>query len=238
MDNSKEKFDAWLELQPRSIRSNSAVKVNKDESKLLHISTASDIKTFTPRMPENTMSSDTSIVPRVCVSADLAGCIVAHGRVHWDVYNNDHEFTVYGLDWEYALEPNEKIAGIGKDSVGSELWLVPYDKAFIYNKPVKYGVVTFTALTVIPGSADTAAFYLNMAIKADHDFNFFNADKDTELKAGKYYSIRFAPSAQKYPKHNDDSFELSEIDKSKYENLVSSSVKKVPDKLKSLKWGN
>ena len=99
-------------------------------------------------------------------------------------------------------------------------------------------MVTFTALTVIPGSADTAAFYLNMAIKADHDFSFFNGDKDTELKAGKYYSIRFAPSAQKYPKHNDDSFELSEIDKSKYENLVSSSVKKVPDKLKSLKWGN
>ena len=52
MDSSKEKFDAWLELQPRNIKSNSAVKVNKDESKLLHISTASDIKTFTPRMPD------------------------------------------------------------------------------------------------------------------------------------------------------------------------------------------
>ena len=111
MNADKEKFDAWLELQPRKIRDNITVRVNKDKTKLLHISTNSDIATFTPRMPENVMVQDTNVVPRVCVSLDLAGCIVAHGRVHLDVYNNDHEFTIYGLDWEYALEPMRKSLG-------------------------------------------------------------------------------------------------------------------------------
>ena len=79
MNADKEKFDDWLELQPRKIRDNITVKVNKDNTKLLHISTNSDIATFTPRMPENVMVQDTNVVPRVCVSLDLAGCIVAHG---------------------------------------------------------------------------------------------------------------------------------------------------------------
>ena len=237
MNADKEKFDAWLELQPRKIKDNITVKVNKDKSKLLHISTNPDIATFTPRMPENVMSQDTNVVPRICVSLDLAGCIVAHGRVHFDVYNNDHEFTIYGLDWEYALEPNEKIAGIGKQSVGSELWLVPYDKAFVYNKPVKYGKATFTALTVVPNAKRDAGYYLNAVIRADHDFNFFDGDKDTELKSGKYYSVRFEPWMCSYPKHNSVSFELSEIDRATYDTLLSTSVKKVPDKLESLKWG-
>ena len=39
------------------------------------------------------------------------------------------------------------------------------------------------------------------------------------------------------PKHNSESFELTEIDRATYDTLLSTSVKKVPDKLESLKWG-
>ena len=90
---------------------------------------------------------------------------------------------------------------------------------------------------MVPNARRDAGYYLNAVIKADHDFNFFNDDKDTELKSGKYYSVRFEPWMCSYPKHNPESFELTEIDRVTYDTLLSTSVKKVPDKLESLKWG-
>lgn len=236
-EDMDEALTNWLELQPRKIKDNSLVVKNTDATRLLHISTDSDIKAFTPRLPENRIDSDTNVVPRVCVSPDLAACIVGHGRVHWDVYMNEHEYTVYGFEWNYAVQPNEKIAGIGEHNVGTELWLVPYEKAYVYNKPVKLGKVSIVSVSVVPSGERHTSFFLNMAIKATDDFPFYLDGPPVTLSAGKHYQVKFEPWLCNYPKRNLTSFTIEEIDKSKYDSLVSKTIKSIPDKLGSLKWG-
>ena len=239
MENDKEMFDHWLSLQPKKITVNSEVVVNQNPKELLlHMSTASDIKKFTPRMPENVAANDNTLVPRLCVSKDLAGCIRGHGRMHWDIYCGDSEYTIYGFEWERVLMPNQNIAGIGVDAVGSEYWMVGYKEKYVYIDPVKVGRVRFTALTTVPGvKKEQPEFWLSGVIELNRDVAFFADGKDSvQLEAGTRYQFGFEPFIQKYPKHDERNFSLKAISHEDYNEAVNLRREKSPSKLKSLAW--
>ena len=241
MEDDKEAFEYWLSLQPKKITANAEVIVNDNPKELLlHMSTAHDIEKFTPRMPETRAARDTPLIPRLCVSKDIAGCIRGHGRMHWDIYCGDSEYTIYGFEWERVLMPNQNIAGIGPEAMGSEYWMVGYKEKYVYIEPIKVGKVKFTALTTVPGQKkEMPEFWLSGVIELNRDVSFFADGKDTvDLEAGNRYQFGFEPFLQKYPKHDERNFSLKPIGIEEYRDALKLRKEKTPSKLKSLAWVN
>lgn len=106
---------------------------------LYHLSSDSNIRKFIPQVSNRTMNIEDRSIPRVSTSAHLAGAMSAAQFVEWDFQDSrddfDGRFTVYGIEFEYALKPDRSL--LPDRNQTDEYWLISYDRQSEEYKPRK-----------------------------------------------------------------------------------------------------
>ena len=227
-DNMNADYERWLELQTKQVIANITPLVRKeDDLPLLHLSPENGIKNFIPRLPENRADNDSMTVPRVCVSRDIIGAVLAHGRMPFDAaLNGVWKYYIYAFDWEFAVIPTDKIAGISTSTVGTELWLVNYNKEHIYIKARVIGELSIIGVLTTPSNKaqEDASIVLNCVIKAKETIDFYK-EGDMRLEKGQGYLFTLNPHAKSYGRYDEDTLRLKAINGDRYTDELKRSVK-------------
>lgn len=119
-------IERWLEMQNPSIQK--SVAVVEVTQPLLHLSSNSNIRKFTPRIPKSLYDGEDQTVPRVCVSANLVDTLIGAAwnfeGFQTQVDYSAVDYVVYGLDVDTALRPTKKLTQEGIAT--GEFWVVPH----------------------------------------------------------------------------------------------------------------
>ena len=221
-------LEAWLALQTKQVNRNvTIVTRGENDGPLLHISPDNSIKNFIPRLPENRTDKDGMSVPRVCVSRDLISAVLAHGRMHYAAaVEGVWRYYIYAFDWDVALTPTNAIAGIAEHMVGSELWLVNYNKDHVYIKGRVIGELQVISVLTSPAAAkDTeATIVLHCVLKTKEDIDFYQENK-LIVEKGQAYRFVFDAYTKKYNKYNDDTLKFRPIAAEQYSDELARAKK-------------
>ena len=108
---------------------------------LLHVSDNDHIKAFYPRFSTRTIQNETQSVMRISTSPGILYCILGRGDPIGEnqfIWKNHATFyTIYGLDWNIAVKPSEKL--VLDVPYSHEHWIVvadPNERSYI---PVIHG---------------------------------------------------------------------------------------------------
>ena len=161
----KEKIDHFFSIQSKSTQKNAKV-VSREEIgvPLLHIDKNTP-KVFIPCMPKSAADSENTTTSRITVAPTIVGCCKGYSRVEMDFLDGPNKwlpgdpyragYEICTFDYEYALEPNEKLVFDAPRT--KEHWLVTYSKETQTYKPKKIGKMFFTEILFVaaePGMKD------------------------------------------------------------------------------------
>lgn len=208
-----DELEAWLQLQTKQVQQNVEV-IHRTEADgpLLHLSADGNIKNFTPRLPEKRGRNDVLSVPRVCVSRDILSAILAHGHMAYDaMVEGYYTYSIYAFDWQSALVPTPKVAGIPAHATGSEVWLVNYNKDHVYLKANVVGELQVIGVLNAPSAKENEyTIVMKCAVKAKEDINFYLQD-DLKIEKDKPYIFTFNMYTEKYNKYTADTLLFKEV---------------------------
>lgn len=132
---------------------------------MLHISTDTNIKKFTPYLPTSVGSTEDRTFPRICVSSSLLGCIMGIGALEHNFidrfkWSSKEElkgylggYYIYGLKFNVGLRPTKKL--VWDAEMTNELWLTSYSQDTAEYKPTVLGKF-FIASMVYEGQGGNA----------------------------------------------------------------------------------
>jgi hypothetical protein len=136
------------------------------------------------------------------------------------------KYYIYAFDWDVALTPTNAIAGIAKHMVGSELWLVNYNKDHVYIKGRVIGELQVISVLTSPAAAkDTeATIVLHCVLKTKEDIDFYQENK-LIVEKGQAYRFVFDAYTKKYNKYNDDTLKFRPITAEQYSDELARAKK-------------
>lgn len=234
----------YLELQTKKVKQNTEILIYSNlpenlQFPLYHISLDPTIKTFIPRIPKTADMNDSETIPRICVSRDLIGAIEGLGQVDSNFVNGNYKYYIYAFDWSEVLVPNEKIANIDINSVGTELWITNHKKENVYNKPKIIGEIIVTDILFKASIVNKNNYNPNKELHFVAKLNesvplIINQDKAELFKSSVPYMFVYEPMKKKYPQWDDSNLYYREISDDKFKEL--SKTKSDSNKLRSLEW--
>ncbi len=146
-------IDEFFKLRPPTVKKNCEVVTpgQLGQKLLLHISVDHYRPKFVPSVTRRSMADEDRQVPRISTAPTLVGCIVGYSSLLYDYGNPINEkfkennrsykwegtWAIYGLPFDLALRPNEKLLPDAPRT--DEHWLVTYSKDTISYKPTMVG---------------------------------------------------------------------------------------------------
>lgn len=188
-------INEFLERQNDTVIKNIKVVSRQEHGQkyMLHV-TPTKVRSYIPMMPRSSAGSENAMVPRVTVSDTLMGCLIGYTRVDDNILNGQlylgldykNGYYIYGLDWEYALKPNNKLVYDAKYS--NEHWLVNYNKDTVEYKPTLLGKIIPVHYSITPRS-DTVQDYIlvTFVVEILEDTEFYITPKKKVSKG--YWKI-------------------------------------------------
>ena len=112
---------------------------------LLHISTNNKLKTMSPIIGRRQAKTEDRSVPRITTTPTLLGCMIGYAKMDDDFALLGKEksylggLIIYGLEFEAALVPNDKLVFDAERS--GESWLVQYSPETAKYEPYEIGKI-------------------------------------------------------------------------------------------------
>lgn len=117
---------------------------------LLHISTNAKINNFVPMVSQRTMADEDRTVPRICTASNIIGCMKGYQN-HINDFEQQEPLTVYGIAYEEALIPSEKLLPDVKET--DEAWLVTYNSKTRMYPAKRIGELFISSVRYFAGSS-------------------------------------------------------------------------------------
>ena len=190
---SKE-MQAFIKLLAPKVAENVTVKTPKDlgVDRLLHVSTNAKINNFVPMVSQRTLADEDRTVPRICTATNIIGCLKGYQN-HINDFNNQEPLTIYGLKFEEALIPSEKLLPDVFET--DEAWLVTYNTKTRMYPAEKVGELFISSLRYFAGSSRysmeiyamvTVPFMISVGTTLDVGFHRFTLWYDHNKIASKH----------------------------------------------------
>jgi len=221
----EKELETWLETSPEKVRRNVEIVTPETLGSdfLLHISTNSSIKKFTPHIGQRQATSEDRTVPRVTVANTLLGCFIGYsasfhdfsklastGKKEEGSYKGG--WVIYALPFKAALRPTPKLVYDAKQS--GEHWLVSYSPQEIEYKPILIGKVFYRSVTLVARAGKQPDAFADMYVEVNTETPILFSEN---IKLTKGYWIITGPMDYRVASwKTDKAFSAKEISKSDY----------------------
>lgn len=158
--NDKKEIEDWLDLASDKVERNVSIVTPAELGReyLLHISTDTTIRKFTPMIGHNQSKSEDRTTPRICTAPTLLGCMIGYCRAAQDFLQkastgkDDDErykggWKIYSLPFKAALKPGGKILYDADRT--DEHWLVAYSKDTVVYTPEHAGNAFYRSIRFV-----------------------------------------------------------------------------------------
>lgn len=175
-------------------------------------------KQLTPIFSRKASSIEDNTLARVHVAPHIRGCVIGYGAMGYeftwnDVVGNNAKWVggyyIHKVNFKVALKPNSKIVPDAKNS--DEVWLITYNRQTVTYPADIVGKLIPITNTTMRDSKGVRYDYTTFIMEVLEPFKF---DTDKVVEKGYYQFIGNV--------HLGTVYELTVIDKSKYEELKKS----------------
>lgn len=158
--DSVDQLEKWLEHAAEKVRRNATIvtPVDLEQDFLLHISTNTTIRRFTPLIGRRQAVSEDRTVPRITVAPTVLGCFIGYAKADTDFQHSVSDGTkemegykggwkIYCFPFEAALKPNNKL--VYDASASDEMWLTSYSAETAEYVPQTAGKMFFRSMRFV-----------------------------------------------------------------------------------------
>lgn len=234
---SKTDIESRLQLLTPKVRDNVTIVTPEDIGSpfLLHVSKKPNIKRFTPFIGFRQANMEDRTLPRVTTSVQLLGCLIGYAMSEIEfiegqrsskenssfLFDKNDYFRgglyIYGIPFEYALRPNNKL--VYDASMSNEHWLINYRRDQVDYPAEVIGKLFYTKI-ILSASENRPEESMEMYIEVDRDISF--TDKKVLTKG--YWKIEGPSPRQTKNFKTTKPFKFTEISKSEFYSFKNENV--------------